>query len=80
MEPFVERKMEETKERKLVEWDPEDAKKRLAEVLFEGLGIWITFRHCLGTYTIIISICNFENITRLVAIESNYIISSNSSP
>jgi len=34
MEPFVERKMEETKERKLVEWDPEDAKQRLAEVLF----------------------------------------------
>ena len=35
MEPFVERKIEETKERKLVEWDPEDAKRRLAEVLFD---------------------------------------------
>jgi hypothetical protein len=35
MEPFVERKMEETKERKFVEWDPEDAKRRLAEVLFD---------------------------------------------
>ena len=35
LEPFVERKMEETKERKLVEWDPEDAKKRLADVLFD---------------------------------------------
>jgi len=34
MEPFVERKLEETKERKLVDWDPEDAKKRFAEVLF----------------------------------------------
>lgn len=35
MEPFVERKMEETKERKLVEWDLEDAKRRLAEVLLD---------------------------------------------
>ncbi|RDL35399.1 Uncharacterized protein BP5553_07330 [Venustampulla echinocandica] len=35
MEPFVERKMEETKMRKLVEWDPEDAKRRLAEVIFD---------------------------------------------
>jgi hypothetical protein len=34
MEPFVERKMEEIKERRLVEWDPEDA-RRLAEVLFD---------------------------------------------
>jgi hypothetical protein len=35
MEPFVERKVEEMKERKLVEWDPEAAKIRLAEVLFD---------------------------------------------
>lgn len=35
MEPFVERKVEEMKERKLVEWDPEAAKSRLAEVLFD---------------------------------------------
>jgi hypothetical protein len=35
MEPFVERKVEEMKERKLVEWDPEAARSRLAEVLFD---------------------------------------------
>jgi hypothetical protein len=35
MEPFVERKVEEMKERKLVEWDPEAAKSYLAEVLFD---------------------------------------------
>ncbi|TVY38041.1 hypothetical protein LSUB1_G005273 [Lachnellula subtilissima] len=35
MEPFVEGKVEEMKERKLVEWDPEAAKSRLAEVLFD---------------------------------------------
>ena len=35
MEPFVERKMEETRERKLVEWSPDDAKERFAEVLFD---------------------------------------------
>ncbi|TVY17497.1 hypothetical protein LARI1_G005372 [Lachnellula arida] len=35
MEPFVARKMEEIKERKLVEWDPKDAKRRLAEVVFD---------------------------------------------
>ena len=35
MEPFVERKMEESKQRILVEWDPEEAKQRLAEVLFD---------------------------------------------
>jgi len=34
MEPFVERKLEEIKERKLVEWGPEAAKSRLAEVYF----------------------------------------------
>ena len=28
IEPFVERKIEEMKERKLVEWDPEEAKSR----------------------------------------------------
>ncbi|TVY31983.1 hypothetical protein LOCC1_G008557 [Lachnellula occidentalis] len=33
MEIFVERKVEEMKERKVVEWDPEAAKSRLAEVL-----------------------------------------------
>jgi hypothetical protein len=35
MEPFVERKVEETKVRQLVEWEPEAAKSRLAEVLFD---------------------------------------------
>lgn len=35
MERFVEQKIEETKERKLVEWDPTDAQRRLAEVLFD---------------------------------------------
>lgn len=35
MEPFVDRKMEEMKERKLVEWELEAAKSRLAEVLFD---------------------------------------------
>ena len=34
MELFVERKLEEIKERKLVEWEPEAAKSRLAEVYF----------------------------------------------
>lgn len=36
MEPFVARKMEEMKERKLVEWDPEAARSRLRELLFNG--------------------------------------------
>lgn len=35
MELFVEWKVEEMKERKLVEWDPEAAKNRLETVLFE---------------------------------------------
>ncbi|KAG4432201.1 hypothetical protein IFR05_012324 [Cadophora sp. M221] len=35
MEPFVEWKMEDKKERKLVDWDPEEAKQRLSEVLFD---------------------------------------------
>ena len=35
MELFVERKMEEMKERKLVEWDTDEAKARLTEVLFD---------------------------------------------
>ncbi|KAK0113348.1 hypothetical protein ONS95_013602 [Cadophora gregata] len=35
MDVFVDRKMEETKDRKLVDWDPEEAKGRLAEVLFD---------------------------------------------
>ncbi|TVY13475.1 hypothetical protein LARI1_G008207 [Lachnellula arida] len=35
MEQFVERKVEEMKERRLVEWDPEAAKSRLTEVLFD---------------------------------------------
>ncbi|KAK3369100.1 hypothetical protein B0T24DRAFT_533558 [Lasiosphaeria ovina] len=35
MEPFVERKMEESKERILVDWDDEQVKERLAEVLFD---------------------------------------------
>jgi aminoglycoside phosphotransferase (APT) family kinase protein len=35
MEPFVEWKMEDKKERILVDWDPEEAKQRLSEVLFD---------------------------------------------
>ncbi|RFU30718.1 hypothetical protein B7463_g5620, partial [Scytalidium lignicola] len=35
MESFVERKMEESKDRILVDWDDEQVKVRLAEVLFE---------------------------------------------
>ena len=38
MEPFIERKIEEMKEQKLVEWDQEAAKGRLAEVLFDCEG------------------------------------------
>lgn len=34
MEPFVERKMEEGKERIIVDWDPEEAKERLGRVFF----------------------------------------------
>ncbi len=35
MEPFVEWKMEDKKERILVDWDPEEAKQRLSEALFD---------------------------------------------
>ena len=35
MEPFVKRKMETRKERKIVDWDPEAAKGRFAEMLFD---------------------------------------------
>ncbi|PVH76961.1 hypothetical protein DL98DRAFT_550882 [Cadophora sp. DSE1049] len=35
MEPFVEWKMEDKKTRKSVDWDPEVAKQRLSEVLFD---------------------------------------------
>ncbi|KAH7346435.1 phosphotransferase [Rhexocercosporidium sp. MPI-PUGE-AT-0058] len=35
MEPFVERKMNETKERKLVDWNAEAAERRLVEILFD---------------------------------------------
>jgi len=35
MEPFVERKMRESKERVLVDWNDEQVKERMAEVLFE---------------------------------------------
>lgn len=35
MEPFVKRKMEESRERILVEWEPAEAKRRLAELLFD---------------------------------------------
>lgn len=35
MESFVERKMEETKVCKLVEWDPVDARRCLGKVLFD---------------------------------------------
>ncbi|KAG4442220.1 hypothetical protein IFR05_002269 [Cadophora sp. M221] len=36
MEPFVTRKVEQMKERKLVEWDPEAARSRLKKVLLNG--------------------------------------------
>ncbi|KAL2020614.1 hypothetical protein VTK56DRAFT_8104 [Thermocarpiscus australiensis] len=35
MEPFVAWKMSETKERKIADWDPAEAKQRMAEVLFD---------------------------------------------
>ncbi|OAQ65777.1 protein kinase-like domain [Pochonia chlamydosporia 170] len=35
MEPFVEKKMAEMKVRRIVHWDPVDAKKRLSELLFD---------------------------------------------
>ncbi|TVY81301.1 hypothetical protein LSUE1_G005200 [Lachnellula suecica] len=35
MEPFVEWKMNDMKERILVEWDPEEAQRRLSELLFD---------------------------------------------
>ncbi|RFU32577.1 hypothetical protein B7463_g3765, partial [Scytalidium lignicola] len=35
MEPFVERKVEDSKERILVDWDPKEATERLSEVLFD---------------------------------------------
>lgn len=35
MEPFVEWKMKDKDERILVDWDPEDAKQRLAKALFD---------------------------------------------
>ncbi|KAH8645405.1 hypothetical protein BX600DRAFT_478086 [Xylariales sp. PMI_506] len=35
MEPFVKRKMDESQDRVLVEWDPTEARRRLAELLFE---------------------------------------------
>ncbi|KAK1977617.1 phosphotransferase [Colletotrichum cereale] len=35
MEPFVDRKMMESKQRVLIDWNPEEAKERLAEVLFD---------------------------------------------
>ncbi|KAK7426740.1 hypothetical protein QQZ08_006776 [Neonectria magnoliae] len=35
MEPFVERKMRESKERHIVDWDPAEARQRLSELLFD---------------------------------------------
>ncbi|KAH6628112.1 hypothetical protein F5144DRAFT_654088 [Chaetomium tenue] len=35
LEPFVERKMRQSKDRVIVEWDQEEAKRRLLEVLFD---------------------------------------------
>ncbi|KAL3419901.1 phosphotransferase [Phlyctema vagabunda] len=35
MEPFVKRKMEESKDRIIVDWDPVEATQRLAELLFD---------------------------------------------
>lgn len=35
MEPFVKRKMDESRDRTLVEWDPTEARRRLAELMFD---------------------------------------------
>lgn len=35
MEPFVETKMIESKERIIVDWEPEKARERLSELLFD---------------------------------------------
>lgn len=35
MEPFVRRKMEESRERILVDWEPAEARRRFSELLFE---------------------------------------------
>lgn len=35
MEPFVERKMTESKERRIVDWDPTEARQRFSELLFD---------------------------------------------
>ncbi|KDN67149.1 putative phosphotransferase [Colletotrichum sublineola] len=35
MDPFVERKMAESKERRIVDWDPTEAKQRFSELLFD---------------------------------------------
>ncbi|KAI5460752.1 phosphotransferase [Mariannaea sp. PMI_226] len=35
MEPFVERKMAESRERRIVDWDPTEAKERFSELLFD---------------------------------------------
>jgi hypothetical protein len=35
MEPFVKQKMDESRERILVEWEPDEARKRLSELLFD---------------------------------------------
>jgi hypothetical protein len=35
MDPFVERKMAESKERRIVDWDPTEARQRFSELLFD---------------------------------------------
>lgn len=35
MDPFVERKMEESKERIIVEWEPTEAERRMCELSFD---------------------------------------------
>ena len=35
LEPFVERKMRESQDRIIVDWDSDEAKNRLSEVMFE---------------------------------------------
>ncbi|KID82299.1 phosphotransferase [Metarhizium guizhouense ARSEF 977] len=35
MEPFVERKMKDMEERRIVDWDPDEAKRRYSELLFD---------------------------------------------
>lgn len=35
MEPFVERKMKESEDRVIMDWEPEEARRRLSELLID---------------------------------------------